>query len=142
MTISAAANAALRYGDYHGDGERRGQKPQYNFKPDGHRAPYQQRRALVFYGEPVIVGEKKVIPVARVACGFGGGAGTAPLQRRNPDVPHPGGEGGGGGGGFAAMPVGGVEITPGATRFIRFGATRRVLGAFAFGILFWGCGWP
>ncbi len=88
------------------------------------------------YGEPVIVGEKKVIPVARVACGFGGGAGTAPLRRSDPDAPQPGGEGGGGGGGFAAMPVGVVEITPQATRFIGFGATRRLLGAFAFGILF------
>jgi uncharacterized spore protein YtfJ len=87
------------------------------------------------YGEPVIVGEKKVVPVARVACGFGGGAGTG-TRPSHPDVPQSRGEGGGGGGGFAAMPVGVVEITPEATRFIRFGATRRLLGAFAFGALF------
>lgn len=86
------------------------------------------------YGEPVVVGEKKVIPVARIACGFGGGAGAGTLPRK-PDVPQSGGEGGGGGGGLVAIPVGVVEITPQATRFIRFGATRRLLGAFAFGIL-------
>lgn len=88
------------------------------------------------YGDAVVVGDRKIIPVARVACGFGGGAGTAPLQRGDSDVRQRSGEGGGGGGGFAAMPVGVVEITPQATRFIRFGATRRLLDAFAFGILF------
>jgi uncharacterized spore protein YtfJ len=95
-------------------------------------------KALVstVYGEPIIVGEKKVVPVARVACGFGGGAGTSTLQRGNSDAPKAGGEGGGGGGGLVAMPVGVVEVTPQATRFIRFGSTRRVFGALAVGILF------
>jgi uncharacterized spore protein YtfJ len=88
------------------------------------------------YGEPVIVGEKKGHSRRQSRLRLGGGAGTAPLQRGNSDAPQRGGEGGGGGGGFAAMPVGVVEITPQATRFIRFGATRRLLGAFAFGILF------
>ena len=86
------------------------------------------------YGEPVVVGEKKVIPVARVGCGFGGGGGGGSKPQQGNGAPQMAGEGGGGGG-FGAVPVGVVEITPTATRFIRFGGTRRLVGAFVFGIL-------
>jgi uncharacterized spore protein YtfJ len=82
------------------------------------------------YGEPVTVAEKKVIPVARVFCGFGGGAGTSKLSTNGPQA---GGEGGGGGGGLVAIPIGVVEITPQQTRFVRFGHTRRLLVAAAVG---------
>jgi uncharacterized spore protein YtfJ len=87
------------------------------------------------FGEPVSVGEKKVITVARVAYGFGGGAGGGGnKQSETSKLPALAGEGGGGGGGIAAMPVGVVEITPQYTRFVRFGGTRRLFGAVAFGM--------
>jgi uncharacterized spore protein YtfJ len=87
------------------------------------------------FGEPVSVGDKKVITVARVAYGFGGGGGGGSNQQaENSKLPALAGEGGGGGGGVAAMPVGVVEITPQATRFVRFGGTRRIVGALALGI--------
>lgn len=87
------------------------------------------------FGEPVSLGDKKVITVARVAYGFGGGGGGGSnKQAEGSKVPALAGEGGGGGGGVAAMPIGVVEITPQATRFVRFGATRRLVGAFALGL--------
>lgn len=89
------------------------------------------------FGEPVSLADKKVIPVARVAYGFGGGGGGGGnALAEGSKLPAVAGEGGGGGGGFAAMPVGVVEITPHTTRFVRFGATRRLVAAFALGIAF------
>ena len=77
------------------------------------------------YGDPVARDGKTVVPVARVAYGFGGGYGLepdegadqSPAERRN-------GEGGGVGGGVWAAPTGVVEITDEDTRFVRFGETR------------------
>lgn len=89
------------------------------------------------FGDAVSVGEKKVIPVARVAYGFGGGGGGGGNKQADGSrLPIIAGEGGGGGGGMAAMPVGVVEITPEATRFIRFGGTRRLVAALAVGFAF------
>lgn len=89
------------------------------------------------YGESITAAGRTVIPVARIAYGFGGGSGSR----------HPGQgaaqmdaeEGGGGGGGVAATPLGVVEITPEATRFIRFDDRRKLAGALAIGLLagFW-----
>jgi uncharacterized spore protein YtfJ len=87
------------------------------------------------FGEPVSVGDKKVITVARVAYGFGGGGGGGSnKQADSSKLPALAGEGGGGAGGVAAIPVGVVEITPDATRFVRFSGTRRIVGALALGI--------
>lgn len=83
------------------------------------------------YGDPVVVAEKTIIPVARVAYGFGGG-----LRSRTK------GEGGaqqkdgneeGGGGGMAATPVGVVEITQADTRFISIGEERKLAWALLIG---------
>lgn len=63
--------------------------------------------ARLCYGKPVKMGDRTVIPVARVrsAGGFGFGEGTE-------------GDGGGGGGGLLeAAPVGFIEITADHTRF-------------------------
>src|SRR5689334_24705140 len=57
------------------------------------------------------------------------------LFRSEAQGPQIGGEGGGGGLGVVAMPVGVVEVTPQATRFIRFGGGRRMLGAALAGVL-------
>jgi uncharacterized spore protein YtfJ len=70
-------------------------------------------KAETVFGEPVIVGERTVIPVARVDYGVGvGGAEDAAAQA--------GRYGLGGGAGLRAMPVGALEITGTGTRFIRF----------------------
>lgn len=92
-----------------------------------------QRNANVrtVYGDPIEKGEKTVVPVARVAFGFGGGFG------QSHDVEATGGdsEGGGLGGGSVATPVGALEITDGRTRFVRFGARKRSLAVLVAGLL-------
>jgi len=92
------------------------------------------------YGDPVSLGDRTIVPVARVAYGFGGGFGSRLKSGEVPAVPGdigprgPGEEGGGGGGGVAAMPLGVVEVTPTRTRFIRFGEGRRLAAAAAIGL--------
>jgi uncharacterized spore protein YtfJ len=79
------------------------------------------------YGEPLAVNGKTIIPVARVAYGFGGGSspkkatGTADDTTSTTDQ-TPGGVGGG----MAAKPVGVVEITPEETKFVPFGQKKRM----------------
>ncbi|MFT2008618.1 GerW family sporulation protein [Pontibacter sp. 13R65] len=63
-------------------------------------------KTSVIYGEPVTQNGLTVIPVSKVAYGFGGGAGT-----------KAGEEGSGGGGGIAMMPIGYIEIKEGTSRF-------------------------
>jgi uncharacterized spore protein YtfJ len=79
------------------------------------------------YGEPVTVGNRTVIPVARVTLGFGGGAG----EEKGAKESH----GGGGGGGVVAKPCGALEITPEGTRFIAFADHWRIGGAIAAGFI-------
>jgi uncharacterized spore protein YtfJ len=81
------------------------------------------------FGEPVTLGDRIVIPVARIAYGFGGGGGSAHAKG-----PLPENEGGGGGGGFAAKPAGIVEISPAGTCFMAFPDGRRICMALAAGI--------
>jgi len=83
------------------------------------------------YGEPVVIDGKTVIPVARVAYGFGGGSGSK--QQGENDAPA---EGGGVGGGMSAKPVGVVEVTSAETKFVPFGAKKRlaITAAIASGI--------
>lgn len=67
------------------------------------------------YGDPIESNGKTVIPVAKVAYGFGGGAGT-----KGSEEDKKGDTGTGGGGGILATPVGVVEIDQEETRFIAF----------------------
>ena len=85
--------------------------------------------AKTVYGDPVTVGEKTVIPAASIVygIGMGGGSGTD-------ETGDEGGEGFGGGGGVRATPLGVVEVTADETRFVRFGANRRLAGVLALGI--------
>jgi uncharacterized spore protein YtfJ len=62
------------------------------------------------YGEPVTADGVTVIPVARVAFGFGGGAGREVGATK-------GAEGGGGGGGAEAKPLGCIEIRGGTAAY-------------------------
>ena len=77
------------------------------------------------FGDPVSAQGKTVIPVARIAWGFGGGWGKRDREGK-PD------EGEGGGGGVLATPLGVFEVTDGETRFIPLNENRKfVAGGLA-----------
>jgi uncharacterized spore protein YtfJ len=79
------------------------------------------------YGEPIQAHRKTIIPVARIAYGFGGGSG----KRVHDGQPN---EGEGGGGGMAAIPVGVFEVTDTSTRFVPLHDKRRLAGAGLIGL--------
>jgi uncharacterized spore protein YtfJ len=87
------------------------------------------------YGDPIISGEKTIIPVATVAYGFGGGTGKG--KAGGADDGH---EGAGAGGGVKAQPAGVIEVTASGTRFIPAMQTRLLaavaLAGFALGFLY------
>jgi uncharacterized spore protein YtfJ len=80
------------------------------------------------FGEPIHAEGKTIVPVAKVAYGFGGGGGA---NRDDANGPH----GGGGGGGMRAFPAGVLEITQTETRFIPYFDLRMLVGVFAAGAL-------
>lgn len=81
------------------------------------------------YGDSIDIDGKTIIPVARVAYGFGGGFGSSRESTEEA------GQGGGGGGGMKAVPVGVVEITDAETRFVRFTAWKRLALAAGVGVV-------
>jgi len=81
------------------------------------------------YGDPITAAGKTVIPVAKVAYGFGAGSGSGSRFKKNGDGKAPGegkGEGEGAGGGVVSRPVGVVEITDHETKFVQFGAPKKL----------------
>ena len=93
------------------------------------------------YAEPVQHGDTTIIPVAKLAYGFGAGVGrrpgAGPAGAAGPTGEAAGADaqgGGGGGGGARLTPVGALEIGPRGTHFIRYGDLPRLLGAFALGL--------
>ncbi len=83
------------------------------------------------YGDRVVVEGKTIIPVARIAYGFGGGSRA---KKRGASEEQKEGEESGGGGGFSASPVGVVEITPEHTQFISIGDERRMAWTLIIGL--------
>lgn len=79
------------------------------------------------YGDPVTAEGKTIIPVARVAYGFGAGFGP----RKNGETET---SSGGTGGGVVANPIGVVEVTKEDTKFIPIGEETRVVGALLVGL--------
>lgn len=78
------------------------------------------------YGDPVNIGRRTVIPIARVSYGFGvGGSEEADSERG----------GSGGGAAMSARPVGALEITEAGTRFIPFIDPSRLGMALMLGFL-------
>jgi uncharacterized spore protein YtfJ len=79
------------------------------------------------YGDPVVVDGKTIIPVAKVALGFGGGSGHKG-EEASPETAATAGQTGGegAGGGVTAKPVGVVEISGEETKFIPFGQTKKL----------------
>jgi len=82
------------------------------------------------YGKPVLVGDRAVIPVARVRMAGGFGFGSDPED---------GGEGGGGGGTLHARPEGFIEVGPQGARYETIprpgGRVAPVVAAVAAGAL-------
>ena len=96
------------------------------------------------YGTPVTVGDKTIIPVSRIALGFGGGYGQGHKPKNkatDPTVATRGnnsegeGEGAGGGGGMYVQPKGVFEITPLSTRFIPVNRYRELIIGLCIGML-------
>jgi uncharacterized spore protein YtfJ len=83
------------------------------------------------FGEPIHVNGKTVVPVAKIAYGFGGGFGSG----KGDSLADHQGEGGGGGGGVWAFPAGALEITDDGTRFVPFIDLRWLGAAFAAGVV-------
>jgi uncharacterized spore protein YtfJ len=84
------------------------------------------------FGEPIHAEGKTIVPVAKVAYGFGAGGGRKPARNGGSDEAS---EGGGGGGGVSAFPAGALEITPSQTRFVHYTDLRWLAGAFAAGAM-------
>ena len=80
------------------------------------------------YGEPVVAGNRIVIPAAQVRYAFGGGGGAkGATEAQN--------GGGGGGGRVSARPFGAIEVTPEGTRFLAFEDRRAMGAALALGFV-------
>ena len=92
------------------------------------------------YAEPVHHGDTTVIPVAKVAYGFGAGGGRRPATRSaqgagsSAESAGPEAQGGGGGGGARLTPIGALELGPRGTRFVRYNQLPRLGGAFMLGL--------
>jgi uncharacterized spore protein YtfJ len=69
------------------------------------------------FGEPQVVEDKTIIPVARVRYGFGFGFGSGTGEAAEGGESPPEGEGGGGGGAAAAKPLGVLVVTPESVHF-------------------------
>ena len=75
------------------------------------------------YRDPVVVGNRTVIPVARIRYAFGGGGSNRHEEE------------GGGGRHVSAGPNGALEVTSDGTRFIHFGEQQKTGAALALGFL-------
>jgi uncharacterized spore protein YtfJ len=92
------------------------------------------------YGDPVVVDGRTIIPVARVAYAFGGGAGARTGNEQAMETePAADQAGPDAAGGMSAKPIGVVEIGPEETKFVAFGNAKRLaitaLVASAIGLL-------
>jgi uncharacterized spore protein YtfJ len=79
---------------------------------------YQTASVRAAFGEPQTVGEKTIIPVARVAYGLGLGFGEGERPAEEGGDVEAAGSGAGGGGGGMATPLAVVEVTDEDTRVI------------------------
>jgi uncharacterized spore protein YtfJ len=83
------------------------------------------------YGEPLETQGKTIIPVAKVAYGFGGGYGESKDDKKEGHNS----EGGGVGGGLAVKPVGVIEVTKEETRFIPLSGKKKLAGMLVLGFV-------
>ncbi len=92
--------------------------------------PLKDTSAKQVFGEPYEAQGKTIIPVARVAYGFGGGTGRHHADGKEEP------ESTGGGGGAMAVPFGVLEITPEHTKLIEFSDRKKLVGAAMLGLAF------
>ena len=78
------------------------------------------------YGDPIEVEGRKVVPVSRIAYGFGGGPSK---------FEEAGGTTAGGGGYVRAEPVGVVEVTAEGTRFIPTVTWKKIATGVLVGVV-------
>lgn len=84
------------------------------------------------YGRPIHASGKTLIPVAKVAYGFGGGGETekkGTFGKKNIEKEE------GGGGGVAVKPIGVLEVTGKKTKFVPVNKTTRLFGILALGFV-------
>ncbi|MFC6973530.1 spore germination protein GerW family protein [Halomicroarcula sp. GCM10025709] len=86
------------------------------------------------FGDPITTEGKTIVPVARVAYGFGSGFGSGGAEDEG-EFDGETGQGGGGGGGMSVTPVGALEVTPDGTRFVRVGDWKRAALALGVGLV-------
>ncbi len=86
------------------------------------------------YGEPVTMNGVTVIPVARVAFGFGAGGGVGEAKRSGDGEEAAPPSGGGGGGGGAVQPIGFIEISDAGARWVPLEPSRAELALRALSI--------
>jgi uncharacterized spore protein YtfJ len=82
------------------------------------------------YGDPITASGKTIIPIARIGYGFGVSADSETETEEDETEEE---LALGGGGGVAAVPVGVLEVTDKATRFIPLRNRRRLVAAFLVG---------
>ncbi len=92
---------------------------------------YTSANVRTIFGDPIVVEDKTVVPVAKIGLGLGGGAGKGEGENDSPCE----GEGAGGGGGVGVVPVGVVEITADGTRFIPIAGRKKWIVALCAGFL-------
>ena len=85
------------------------------------------------FGEPIEAQGRTLVPVARVAYGFGAGRGHD--KKGNDTTKHKDADDGGGGGGASAKPIGVLEVTDEGTRFIATRDNGRLYAGIAAGFL-------
>lgn len=82
------------------------------------------------YGDPVEAHGKTIIPVAKVAYGFGGGFG-----KKDTGGGEPAKDEGGAGGGAAAKPIGVIEVSEEGTRYVPIHSGKKLAGILALGFI-------
>jgi uncharacterized spore protein YtfJ len=89
------------------------------------------------FGEPQVVGDKTLIPVAKVGYGYGLGFGQGAGEPGEEGKQAEAGEGGGGGGTAAAKPLGVIVVTPEEVYFEETADESRIaLAGILVGALF------
>jgi len=83
------------------------------------------------YGDPVEAQGKTIIPVAKVAYGFGAGYGDTEKDKKSGS----GKEGGGLGAGVRAKPVGVIEVTKDDTRFVPCTSGKKIAALLVIGFI-------